>query len=171
MRPVRHARDVSMLHRIEVKVINASGQALRVADGVFPEASGPQLSFSVTALVEDDTLLAQADGEFGLYHPPTHGIAIVAVGQANDGMQVIRHDHHGAEGERMFCANPANRRAQIVDVIHERGSRPVGQGDSEEVRPARDAIATVMDHAHSMTPRHGPPNQRTPPIRIGKPPP
>ena len=65
-------------------------------------------------------------------------------------MQVIRQDHHGAEGERMFCTNPAYCRAQMVDMIHERSGRPVGQGDGEEIRPARDAIAAVVNHDGSM---------------------
>ena len=171
MRPFHHARGITMLHRIEVEVIDASGKTLRVADRVLPEASGPQLPFSISAFVEDDTLFTQADGEIGLDHPQSHGIAVITVGETDDGMQVIRQDHHGADAEGMFRTNPANRCAQVIDVIHECGSRPVGQGDSEEIRPARDAIATVMDHARSMPPRHGLPNQPTPPIRIGKPPP
>ena len=106
MRPVRRALNVAVFYRIEVEVIDPTGQALMIANRVFPESPGPQIALSIAAITEPDALLAKTNGEIRLDHSPPHGVPVIALWQAKNCMQMIRQDNHGAEGERMFRTNP-----------------------------------------------------------------
>ncbi len=58
-------------------------------------------------------------------------------------MQVIRHDDHRDDGERMALFDAGDHVAEVIDAPHKQIRLPVSQIDREEVRSARRVRSPV----------------------------
>ena len=56
MRPIAHARDVAMFHRVDVHVIDVVGEVAFIANGVLPITALPDASFAFAAPTVGNTL-------------------------------------------------------------------------------------------------------------------
>lgn len=167
MRPVNDAPDIAMLDRIEMQIVDAPGESLGIENGRLPEAPSPQRALAISARGEFKTQSSQSHSEITLDQAPAHRIAIIAIRQAHDGMQVIRQDDQRDQTEWMNLTHTEYRSQQLVDVIDKDRGRPISKRDREEIGPAGNAFATVVDHANSVIWRDAMFRQSNASTRIG----
>jgi len=78
--------------------------------------------------------------------PPAAGEVGIALRQRPDGMQVVRQDHNGVDGERTLVPRDTERVPQGAHVMHQHRGCPVRERDREEIGAAWDEAAPVSDH-------------------------
>lgn len=151
MRPVGHAGDMPVLHRVVVDVIDMAAQVVRVADQVFPVAALPDAAFATRDAVGGTAFAGgQSSREAGLDLRPAIGVVGVALRQSPHAMQVVRQDHPGQQDEWTRRLGRAEGIAQQADVLQQQPAPPFKQVDGEETGTARHPDATIVRHAGSV---------------------
>ena len=170
MRPVGDASHQAMLHGIEVDVVDAVPQVTLVADEALPVAALPDAAFAFRDPGCRPALIAiQATRKFALDPVPALGKAEIPFRQRPDAMQMIGKDHVHRHCIRSPRVHDAKRDRQRIDPIHQPRSVPVGDGQREDIRPARDEKTSIIRHAAS-SPTDIPPHIGVRPRRpVGKP--
>lgn len=95
-----------------------------------------------------------------LIRPPPPGIVTVAFRQAPYAVQMLRQHHDRDHLEGLCQPGRTERRAQIIDMIHQQPPPAFQQIHGEEERAARHVFAAIA--------RHGPACRRSRPCDIGK---
>lgn len=113
IRPILHAVDVAVLHRVEMDVIDMPREIGFVAQRVFPIATLPQAALAFTGTAGGDPLAGgQAVREYCFDEAPAQRKIGIAFGQSPNGVQVVGQNDDRLQIEGMAAAYIAERPLQ-----------------------------------------------------------
>lgn len=120
MRPIRSPCRMTMLHRIEMDVIQVPLQITFIEDQSFSETSLPDTAFALAQPAGTDPL-ARRDlaGETCLDQHPAHGAIAIPLRQRPHGVHVIGQYHPAQDVERMALFDLADTVTQEIDLLHQ----------------------------------------------------
>jgi hypothetical protein len=121
-----------------------------VADCVFPEASLPDIRFSLGVNGDGMAVSTQVANESGLDHAPSFRIIVITFRQSPDRVQMVRHDDGRNDHEWAPRTYKCMGVTQLSDCIDEQSRRSISKRDREEKRAAGHAVSTVSNHRHSL---------------------
>ena len=147
VRPIAHARDETVLERVDVTILDVARVVGFVTYQVLPEPALPDAAL-VTRYANciESFLLGQRPCEAVLDQPPARREIRIVGRQTPDRMQVIGQHHECVDGEWMTLASRGNGCAQGFDLIDEQGLATIQQIDREEPASAGNERATIIGH-------------------------
>jgi hypothetical protein len=120
MRPIGDPLDVTVLDRIEVKVIDVPPQIVFVSKGVFSESPLPNSAFALVSLaIRPPFSRRQRPQKIRLYSPPAIRVIRIAEWQAPDCMQMIGQDDESNNGKRCALLFGIDGVSKRFDVTHQ----------------------------------------------------
>lgn len=138
----------AVLDRIPPAIGNRRLQIIVVANPVFPEPPLPDAAFAFLDLASAAQRIGQqAIGKPRFDPTPPFGKVCITFGKGPDRVQVVRQNHHCLAGDGQFAHGPCIGKAKQIDMIGQRGSRPILKADREEICATRHTKATVICHA------------------------
>lgn len=145
--PIRNARGVSMLDRIEVDVIEVAPEVVLVSDPVFPEATLPESTFPFRDPRGTPPFPRwHSHRECRFHIRPAHRVVHVAGRQRPEAVQVIRQHDDGIHDEWARDARSPKGLTQCIDVLRQERPPPLGDGDREEIRASGHPTAAIFRH-------------------------
>ncbi len=100
MRPVGDAGDETVLDRIDVDVIDVTGEVVVVAYRMFPVTPLPKTVFATCISNEGKACGHDRAGEMAFYAAPAVGVVSIVLGKSEDGVQMVGQDDDGVNVER-----------------------------------------------------------------------
>lgn len=132
-------------------VVDVVNVIVVVRDGVFPEAALPDAAFSFAGPAAADGFAGgDGSGEPRIDQAPARAEIVVAHRQRDDGVQVVGHDAHGVDVERVFASDVSDGFAQCANVVGEQIQPAIQEVQREEITAAVDAESTVVRHEISL---------------------
>ena len=65
---------------------------------------------------------------------------------------MLRENHNGVDRKWPCAASRVERRTQHANVVHKSGRAPVSERDRKEIGPARNEVASILDHPGAIRP-------------------
>ena len=146
MRPIRYARDMSMLQRIEMNVVDMALQIGVVANGVLPIATLPDALLSFGNFACGSRLRIKATRKAALDQAPARGKIGVAFRQGPEGVQVIGQDANRDRFKRSTLLDCPVNPPEAVDLLEQKVTRPFGKNNREKENAALDFGSTILRH-------------------------
>lgn len=120
MRPIRSPCRMTMLHRIEMDVIQVTLQIPFIGDQALPETSLPDAALALAQPAGTNALTRRdLAGEAGLDQHPARGAIAIAPWQRPHGVHVIGQYHPAQNVERMTLLDLADTVAQEINLLHQ----------------------------------------------------
>lgn len=168
VRPIRHPSDTAMLHRIEVDVIEMMFEVIIVGDQVLPVSALPEAALAFGDPRRAPMFAPWDSTRERLFdvRPPDRKIGI-SWRQRPQAMHMIRQHHDRIDGERPRRMRNAERMAQVVDMVRQQRTPPLGDGNREKVGAARHPRAAIIWHRRSIPDRTAPRRRKTPHPIVG----
>ncbi len=149
MRPVDNTRDMSVLDRIEMDIVDIALQIGIIANGVLPIATLPDALLSLARLACGSRQGGKAAREAALDQAPAGGKISVSFRQCPNRVNVIGQDadRDGFEWAALLDGSIDN--SQSINLVHQQPARPVGENDGEEENAAFEFRSDVSWHEQS----------------------
>jgi hypothetical protein len=151
MRPIAHSSDQSMLHRIEMNVINVPLEVGLIADCVLPKATLPKPRFAIAGSHDHHTGLDDRSRKASFDQTQSIRKISVAIGQRHYEMQVVRQHHSGINCKRALAPCGRSGTAQRLDMIDKDLRCAVGNCRRNEECTAREEVPAISDHSCSLS--------------------
>ena len=137
-----------MFDRVEMNVLDVPTQIVVVADQMFPIPTLPDTAFATgDAPIATPFRHRQTTGKARFDLRPAIGIVGIASRQTPDAMQVIRQHHDRRQLEYPGRMRRTERRAKIIDPVHQQSTAAFQQIDGKEARATRHMHASIVRHA------------------------
>jgi hypothetical protein len=146
MRPVGYTGYVSVLHGIEMNVIDMPFEVRFVAYGVLPIAALPNAFFSLGKLAFRPCPRVDTARKTTLDQAPARGEISIAFRKYPDRMDMIGQDTDGDGFERSTFLNEAISLPQAVNLVHKKVARSIRENDRKEECAAVDLRSSVLRH-------------------------
>lgn len=148
MRPVARTRHVTVLHRIDVDVVDVIGQITIIADRVLPITALPDAAFaSRLPRGVDKFVFRDGSRKSGFDRTPASGVVRVTLRQHPNRVHVVRQHHSRDDFKRPFSARRSHRIAQRINVTDQQVVAPAfKQIYREEIRSSRSPVAQIVGH-------------------------
>jgi hypothetical protein len=147
MWPIAYAAHQTVLHRIDMTILDVSAEILLVADQMFPKSTLPDAPFAtlppnLAAPLGLGNGLSEAD----FYQPPTQREIGVARRQRPNRVDMFGQYHHRVDRKRVAHLDDAHCLAQGADILRQKAASPVQEIDGEEPASPRYESATIIRH-------------------------
>lgn len=148
MQPIHRPHDPSMLHRIEMDVIDVPQQIEIVADRMFPVAPLPDTSLpSREPHVRSTLRLGDAAAEIRFDAAPAGRKVGIAFRQSPDPMHMLRQHHPRDHREWSTHTLQRDAVAQVINIRRQQiVTATLQQIHREEPCPARRPVASIIRH-------------------------
>ena len=146
MRPIGDARDVPMLHRIEMDIIDMALKIRVIANGMFPIAPLPDTFLSFADFACGPRHWIKTSRKAALDQAPTYREIVIALRQRPKRVDVIGQDANGDSFKLATLLDCPIDLSQTVNLIEQQVARPFGENDREEECAAFDFGSYVSRH-------------------------
>ena len=147
MRPISDPRYIAMLDRIDMDIIDVTGEIIFITNGVLPITSLPYSAFALGGTAFGNPFASRNTArETRFDQPPAHGKVGIAVRLCPDRVKVIGQDNHRVDRKWMVLPRLPKCCTQSVDVLRQQSQPPVRQIDGEEETTSGHKVATVISH-------------------------
>ena len=155
MRPVDNTRDMSVLDRIEMDIVDMALQIGIIANGVLPIATLPDTLLSLAHLACGSRQGSKAAREAALDQAPAGGKISVSFRQCPNRVNVIGQDADRDGFERAALLDGSIDNSQSINLVQQQPARPVGENDGEEENAAFEFRSDVSWHEQIILYKNG----------------
>jgi len=121
-RPIAHTRDETVLHRIEVYVVNVPFQIRVIANCVLPIAALPDAFLALEQLACRTPLRFQAARKAAFDQIPPRCKVDIEIRKRPNCMEMVRQDTNSDRGERAALLDSLVNSPQAINMIHEQSA-------------------------------------------------
>jgi hypothetical protein len=130
-----------MFDRIDVDVVDVTGEIIFITNGVLPVTPLPYTAFALGGPALGNSFASwNTARESRFDQPPTRGKVSIAVGHSPDRVKMIGQNNHRVDREWMVMPRLPKRCPQFVDMFRQQSLSSLREINSEEETTSNDKL-------------------------------